>query len=110
MNAQLAGDRFLDLPSLSAATKRAYRSDVDEFLRWLGDRDLESVDIRVLVEYVGWLGTARNGRGKLAPSSIARKVTAVRAFLRHALGASRVADARLAPKRPRPLPEAPQQR
>jgi site-specific recombinase XerD len=110
MNAQLAADRFLDLPSLSAGTKRAYRTDVDEFLRWLGDRDLEAVDIRVLVEYVGWLGTARNGRGKLAPASIGRKLTAVRAFLRHALGAARVPDARLAPKRPRRLPQAPKQR
>jgi site-specific recombinase XerD len=110
MNAQLAADRFLESPSLSAATKRAYRTDVDEFLRWLGDRELEAVDVRVLVDYVGWLGTARNGRGKLAPSSIARKLTAVRAFLRHALGAARVPDARLAPKRGRRLPEAPKQR
>ncbi|MES1247984.1 MAG: site-specific integrase, partial [Actinomycetota bacterium] len=86
MNAHLAAERFLESPSLSAATKRAYRTDVAEFLRWLGERDLESVDVRVLVEYVGWLGTARGGRGKLAPTSVARKLTAVRAFLRHSLG------------------------
>jgi site-specific recombinase XerD len=66
--------------------------------------------VRTLVDYVGWLGTARNGRGRLAPSSVARKLTAVRTFLRHALGPARVPDARLAPKRPRRLPEAPKQR
>jgi site-specific recombinase XerD len=110
MNAQLAAERFIDSPSLSPATKRAYRADVQEFLRWLGERDLESVDVRTLVDYVGWLGTARNGRGRLAPSSVARKLTAVRTFLRHALGPARVPDARLAPKRPRRLPEAPKQR
>jgi site-specific recombinase XerD len=34
----------------------------------------------------------------------------VRGFLRHALGAARVPDARLAPRRPRRLPDAPKQR
>jgi site-specific recombinase XerD len=109
MHADTAAAKFLDSPSLSAATRRAYRGDIDEFLAWLGDRDLESVDVRVLAEYVGWLGTTRGGRGKLAPASISRKLAAVRAFLRHALGAANVSDARLAPKRPRRLPEAPKQ-
>jgi site-specific recombinase XerD len=109
MHADTAAAKFLDSPSLSAATRRAYRGDIDEFLAWLGDRDLESVDVRVLAEYVGWLGTTRGGRGKLAPASISRKLAAVRAFLRHALGAANVSDARLAPKRPRRLPDAPKQ-
>jgi site-specific recombinase XerD len=109
MHADDAAAKFLDSTSLSAATRRAYRGDLDEFLAWLGDRDLASVDVRVLVEYVGWLGTSRRGRGKLAPASISRKLAAVRAFLRHALGAANVSDARLAPKRPRRLPEAPKQ-
>jgi site-specific recombinase XerD len=107
MNTHNAALKFLDSPALSAATRRAYRGDIDEFCAWLGGRDLETVDIRVLVEYVGWLGTSRGGRGKLAPASIGRKLAAVRAFLRHSLGAARVSDARLAPKRPRRLPEAP---
>ena len=107
MKTHAAALKFLDSPALSAATRRAYRGDIDEFCAWLGDRSLESVDVRVLVEYVGYLGTARGGRGKLAPASIGRKLAAVRAFLRHALGAARVPDARLAPKRPRRLPEAP---
>jgi site-specific recombinase XerD len=109
MNTSAAVAKFLDSPSLSDATRHAYRGDVEEFCVWLGDRDLESVDIRVLVEYVGYLGTTRSGRGKLAPASISRKLAAVRAFLRHALGNARVPDARLAPRRPRRLPEAPKQ-
>jgi site-specific recombinase XerD len=107
MNAQAAAERFLDSPAFAEGTRRAYRSDVAEFCAWLGDRDLDSVDIRVLVDFAGYLGTSRNGRGKLAPASIGRKLVAVRAFLKHALGAARVPDARLAPKRPRRLPEAP---
>jgi integrase/recombinase XerD len=107
MDVQSAAERFLDSPSLSEGTRRAYRADVAEFCTWLGDRDLESVDIRVLVDFAGYLGTSRSGRGKLAPATIGRKLAAVRAFLRHALGRARVPDARLAPKRPRRLPDAP---
>jgi integrase/recombinase XerD len=110
MNARTAAEQFLASPALGDATRRAYRVDVDEFCAWLADRDLETVDVRVLVEYVGYLGSSRGGRGKLAPASISRKLTAVRAFLRHALGAARVADARLAPRRPRRLPDAPKER
>src|SRR6476469_3605949 len=107
MNAQLAAEKFLESPAFAETTRRAYGNDVEEFCRWLGDRDLESVDIRTLVEYVGYLGSARGGRGKLAPASISRKLAAVRAFLRHSLGAARVPDARLAPRRGRRLPDAP---
>ena len=108
--AAAAAAKFLDSPALGDATRRAYRFDVEEFCAWLGDRDLESVDVRTLVEYVGYLGTSRGGRGKLAPASISRKLAAVRAFLRHALGVARVPEARLAPRRPRRLPEAPKLR
>ena len=107
MNPHAAALKFLDSPALGKATRRAYRFDVEEFCAWLGDRELESVDVRTLVEYVGYLGTARGGRGKLAPASITRKLAAVRGFLRHALGPARVPDVPLAPRRPRRLPEAP---
>src|SRR3954468_18854785 len=110
MNAQDAAVKFLDSPAFAETTRRAYRTDVDEFCGWLGDRDLESVDVRVLVEYVGYLGASRGGRGRLAPATITRKLAAVRGFLRHALGAARVPDARLAPRRPRRLPDAPKVR
>jgi integrase/recombinase XerD len=109
MEARAAARRFLESPSLAVGTRRAYRVDVEEFCAWLEARGtaLEDVDVRALVEYAGVLGSARRGRGKLAPATIARKLAAVRAFLRHALGSARVPDARLGPRRGRRLPDAP---
>jgi site-specific recombinase XerD len=111
VDARTAADRFLASPSLSEGTRRAYRVDVEEFVAWLDTRGtrLEEVDVRTLVAYLSHLGAARPGRrqGKLAPSTIARKLAAVRAFLRHALGAAHVPDAPSAPRRGRRLPEAP---
>ena len=99
--------RFLESPALSERTRRAYRFDVEEFCLWLRRRGtrLEDVDVRALSEYAAELGRARPR--KLAPATIARKLAAVRAFLRHALGPERVPDASFAPRRPRRLPEAP---
>src|SRR3954469_24545633 len=100
-------DRFLASPALSERTRRAYRFDVEEFCGWLERRGtrLEEVDVRALSEYAAELGRARPR--KLAPTTIGRKLAAVRAFLRHALGRARVPDARLAPRRARRLPDAP---
>jgi site-specific recombinase XerD len=104
-------ERYLASPALSESTRRAYRFDLEEFARWLGRRGtgVEDVDVRVLADYAAELGAARAGRSprKLAPATIARKLAAVRAFLRFTLGAARVPDARLAPRRPRRLPSAP---
>jgi integrase/recombinase XerD len=107
MDARAAADRFLASPALSEGTRRAYRGDVTEFCDWLETQrvDLAQVDVRVLADYVATLGGRRSR--KLAPSTISRKLAAVRAFLRHALGAERVPDGRLAPRRPRRLPDAP---
>jgi site-specific recombinase XerD len=66
---------------------------------------LEDVDVRTIADYAAELGRARPR--KLAPATVARKLAAVRAFLRHALGAERVPDASFAPKRPQRLPDAP---
>jgi integrase/recombinase XerD len=81
-----AVERFLASPKLSESTRRAYRFDVREFARWLGRRgtSLDAVDVRVLAEYAAELGRARPR--KLAPATIGRK---------------------LAPRRPRRLPETP---
>jgi site-specific recombinase XerD len=100
-------DRFIESPALSAATRRAYRVDVEEFCAWLERRGtrLDDVDVRALADYAAELGRARPR--KLAPATIGRKLAAVRAFLRHALGAERVPDASFAPRRPRRLPDAP---
>jgi integrase/recombinase XerC len=107
-------DRFLRSPALSEATRRAYRTDLDEFRDWLRRRrtPLERVDTRALTDYVAELGAARPGRvpRRLAPATVGRKLAAVRSFLRFALGSDRVPDASLAPRRPRRLPETPRQR
>ena len=99
-------DRFLASPALADSTRRAYASDLRGFSDWLEERRLgvEDVDVRVLVDYASELGRARHG---LAPATIARKLAAVRSFLRFTLGPTRVPDASLSPKKPQRLPEAP---
>jgi site-specific recombinase XerD len=103
--------RFLEAPELSDATRRAYRVDVEEFAAWLRRRgqSLAAVDAATLSAYTAELGAARRGRtpSKLAPATIARKLAAVRALLRFTLGAGRVPDAHLGPRRVRRLPDAP---
>jgi site-specific recombinase XerD len=107
VQAQHEIDRFLASPGLGEATRRSYRGDVEEFGRWLDERKLRTadVDVRVLMEYVTDLGRAR--RRKLAPATIARKIAAVRSFLRYTLGPTKVPDAALAPRRARRLPDTP---
>ncbi len=106
MDTGAAIDRYLSSPALAESTRRAYASDLRELHGWLERRGtaVEEIDVRVLVEYASELGRARNG---LAPATIARKLAAVRSFLRFTLGPSRVPDASLGPRRPQRLPEAP---
>jgi site-specific recombinase XerD len=106
VDTRAAAERFLASPRLADSTRRAYRVDVERFVAWLEARDLalDDVDVRVLSEYAADLG---RGRPRLAPGSIARKLAAVRSFLRHALGAARVPDASFAPRAARRLPDAP---
>ena len=107
METAQAIERFLRSPGLGESTRRAYRGDVEEFGRWLSRRGLvlRDVDVRVLTEYATELGKARPR--KLAPATIARKLAAVRSFLRFTLGPANVPDAALGPRRPRRLPETP---
>ena len=107
MDIDAALDRFLTSPSLSEATRRGYAVDVREFASWLRQRGtpLERVDVRTLADYTAELGRARPR--KLAPTTIARKLAAVRSFLRVTLGPARVPEASFAPRRPRRLPDAP---
>jgi site-specific recombinase XerD len=106
VGADAAIDRFLESGGLSEATQRAYASDLRAFAAWLEERGLEvdDVDVRVLADWVTALGS---GRSRLAPATIARRLSAVRSFLRFTYGPARVPDAALAPRRPRRLPEAP---
>src|SRR2546428_1181410 len=100
-------ERFLLSPALGEGTRRSYRHDVEEFGHWLEERGLvlRNVDVRVLTDYATELGRARPR--KLAPATIARKLAAVRSFLRFTLGPTNVPDASLAPRRPRRLPDTP---
>jgi integrase/recombinase XerC len=99
-------ERLLASPALSDGTRRAYGVDLKQFSAWLRGRQLalDDVDVRVLSDYAAHLG---RGRPRLAPSTIGRKLSAVRALLRSALGPARVPDASLAPRRARRLPVAP---
>ena len=98
--------RFLASPALSDSTRRAYGVDVRQFSAWLSSRGLklDEVDVRSFADYAAELGRRRP---KLAPATIARKLAAVRALVRFALGPERVPDASFAPRRPRRLPDAP---
>ena len=113
MDTRAAIDRFLAGPSLADATRRSYASDLAEFSSWLaaGRRDLDDVDARLLAAYAAELGSDRPGRKprKLAQSTIARKLAAVRSLLRESRGAAFVPDLQLGGRAGRRLPHAPTQ-
>ena len=106
-----AVERFLASPALSERTRRAYGADLEEFALWLraNGLELEDVDVRALTRYTSELGADRPGRRprKLSPGTLARKLAAVRSFLRATLGPSRVPDVPLGGRRRRRLPSAP---
>lgn len=99
-------DRYLASPGLSESTRRAYAADLADFDAWLqrSDRTVADVDVQALAEYTAELGRGRRG---LAPSTIARRLAAVRSFIRFTLGAARVPEIALPPRRRRRLPDAP---
>ena len=70
---------------------------------------VKGLDSATLSDYTAELAAARPGREprKLARSTIARKLAAVRAFLRFTLGPGQVPESQPGPKRPRRLPETP---
>jgi site-specific recombinase XerD len=104
-------DRFLESPSLSDATRRAYRADLEEFAAWLRRRglSLDKVDAATLSDYAAELGADRPGRTprKLSAPTLGRKLAAVRSLLRSALGSARVPEVALSGRRSRRLPHAP---
>jgi site-specific recombinase XerD len=102
----VAIDRFLAGPGLAESTRRAYGVDLRDFAAWLESEGLplDEVDTRALAAYTAELGRARR---RLAPTTIGRRLAAVRALLRFALGPARVPEAALAPRRRRRLPHAP---
>jgi site-specific recombinase XerD len=103
---RLAIERFLDSPGLSESTRRAYGGDLTDFASWLArdGRRLEEVDVAALTDYTAELGRGRRG---LAPTTVARRLAAVRSFMRFTLGPARVPETALPPRRRRRLPDVP---
>jgi site-specific recombinase XerD len=106
MDVSTAIDRFLDSPGLAESTRRAYAADLGFFASWLSrnERTIDDVDVRTLAEFAAELG---RGHRRLAPATVARRLAAVRSFIRFTLGASRVPEIALPPRRRRRLPDAP---
>jgi site-specific recombinase XerD len=111
VDTRIAIDRFLRSQALAETTRRAYRSDLDEFAAWLrrNGLTLAQVDNRAFARYAAELGADRPGRQprKLAQTTVARKLAAVRSLLRVTLGPSRVPDLAVSGRRRRRLPHAP---
>ena len=63
---------------LSENTLLAYRRDIRRFQHWLEGRSLRNLTIADLSDFVAWLHAF-----KLAPSSIARHIVALRMYLRY---------------------------
>ena len=111
MDTARAIERFLASPSLAESTRRAYRADLKEFSAWLRSVgiELDAFDARAFAAYASHLGADRPGRKprKLSPTTLARKLAAVRSLLRATFGPARVPDLSLAGRRRRRLPHAP---
>jgi integrase/recombinase XerC/integrase/recombinase XerD len=88
-------------------TRRAYGIDLGQFAAWAAGRGLEpaAVGVRDLRRWAAVLSTRR-----AAPSTVARKLAALRAFFRTLIDAGAIeanpAELMPAPKRPQPLPRA----
>jgi site-specific recombinase XerD len=99
-------DRYLASSGISDSTRRGYASDLRDFVEWYGERPIEEVDVRVLADYTADLGRSRRGK-KLSPTTIARRLSAVRSLVRFTLGPSRVPEATFKARAARRLPDAP---
>ena len=81
-NAERWGESFIDYLrsecQLSVNTVMAYQRDITRFFDWVGKRDVPSLSVQELSDFVGFLGELR-----LAPASIARSIVAVKMFYRY---------------------------
>ncbi|HEY3961044.1 MAG TPA: tyrosine-type recombinase/integrase [Gaiellaceae bacterium] len=102
-------DRYIEAAGVAESTRRAYAGDLHEFARWYGDRPVEKIDVRVLSDWIAHLGKRRSG-GPLSQRTIARKVAALRTFVRFTLGSPHVPDLPFPARGARRLPHAPKQK
>jgi integrase/recombinase XerC/integrase/recombinase XerD len=90
---------------VAARTRRAYQIDASEFARWASAHELEppSIDVRALRRFLA--GLSEQGR---APSTVARKLAALRGLFRVQIElgerAENPAELLSSPKRPQRLP------
>ena len=63
---------------LSSNTVEAYRRDLERFSTWLGNRQVQTLDVQDLADYAAWLGEQ-----SLAPTSISRHLVSLKLFLRY---------------------------
>jgi integrase/recombinase XerD len=63
---------------LAPNTVAAYQRDLKRFCEWLGGRFIPRLTVRELSDYMGWLR-----QQKLAPTSVARHIVALKVFLRY---------------------------
>lgn len=104
-SAQLCFEQDLSRRGSATRTRLAYARDVEEFARWCAQRDLDptAVSAKTVRRYVAEL----SGRS-LAPSTVARKLAAVRGLFASLREHGRVAQSPAelvgAPKRPSTLP------
>jgi integrase/recombinase XerC/integrase/recombinase XerD len=88
-------------------TRRAYGIDLGQFARWAAERDTAPAAVGVR-DLRRWAAVLSNRRA--APSTVARKLAALRAFFRTLVDAGAIeanpAELMPAPKRPQRLPRA----
>ena len=100
-------DSDLRRRGMAEKTRRAYAVDLGQLATWASAHGLraEEVDAKALRRYA-----ARLGDDRPAPTTVARKLAAIRAFFRvmreHGLVTQNPADLLPAPKRPAKLPRA----
>jgi integrase/recombinase XerC/integrase/recombinase XerD len=100
-----AWDASLRAHGMAEKTRRAYATDVAQLAAWASAHDLgpESLSPRHVRRYAGVLSERR-----MAKSSVARKLAAVRSFYRHLVERGELeaspADLVSSPKRDQPLP------
>lgn len=103
--ALVANERELVAGGASAATRRAYRADLEELARFMGARDLGPAEVGYPAMRA--FAAALSGRG-LAPATVARKLAAVRGLFDRLRAAGEVkqnpADLLPNPKRQGKLP------
>ena len=64
--------------NLAENTVMAYSRDMTRFIEWLGKRSIQKLTISELSDYMAFLNSQ-----KLAPSSVARNIVAVKMFFRY---------------------------